>query len=228
MIRILSIWLLGLLALFALTSCALTTKAQPTVPRFFSPEPTQGQTQAQAQAALPRVEQPVELRLGRVQAAAHIREKIIYRNSPNEFGFYDDLLWTERPEAYLRRALTQTLFEEEGVRSIVSGAGSTLDVELVSFEEIRKPQHLAQVRVTLVLRDDRAVRLEQTLTVERPIPSVDKSQLPGAIAAALGDALRSAVVQISERVLPQLPPATPPSSSGTGTATATAAQAAAK
>lgn len=214
MIRILSIWLLGLLALFALTSCALTQKAQPTVPRFFSPEP------AHAPASLPRVEQPVELRLGRVQAAAHIREKIIYRNSPNEFGFYEDLLWTERPENYLRRALTQTLFEEEGVRSIVTGAGSTLDVELVSFEEIRKPQHLAQVRLTLVLRDDRAVRLEQTLTVERPIPTVEKSQLPGAIAAALGDALRSAVVQVSERVLPQLAP--------TSTATATAARAAAK
>lgn len=207
MIRIVSIWLVALIALFVLTSCALTNKAQPTIPRFFSPElPANANPNKDAQLRRAGGGPTLELRLGRVQSAAHIREKIIYRNSQHELGFYDELLWTEKPEAYLRRALTQTFFEEEGVRSIVTGAGSTLDVELVSFEEIRQPQHTAQVRVRLVLRDDRAVRLEQTLQVERPIPEVEKSQLPGAIAGAMGEALREVVHQISARVIPELTP----------------------
>ena len=216
MIRIVSIWLVALIALFVLSSCALTNKAQPTIPRFFSPELKQSASRDAAPPRAAGVGPVIELRLGRVQAAAHIREKIIYRNSEHELGFYDELLWTERPEAYLRRALTHKLFEEEGVRSIVTGAGSTLDVELVSFEEIRQPQHVGLVRVTMVLRDDRAVRMEQTLQVERPIPTVEKGQLPGAIAAALGEALRDAVQQITARVLPELtpPPAGPVTPTG--------------
>lgn len=204
----------ALLVLLSLGGCALTTKATPTVPRYFSPEPPDLAPKAAVQRSA------IELRLGRISAGSHIREKIAYRNSQYEMGFYDELLWTEKPDAYLRRALTQALFEESGLRSVVGGPAPTLDVELVSFEEIRAPRHLALVRVMWVLRDDRVVRSEQTLTVELPIgtgtaAAADKTPAgsdASDIAAKLGEALRSAVTQIRERVLSELsrPPTQPP------------------
>ena len=84
-----------------------------------------------------------------------------------------------------------------------------LDVELVNFEEVREPSHRALVQLTLILRDDHMVRLEQTLKVERPIAAANKAQVPAAIAAALGDALNSAVSEISARVVAELGPKTP-------------------
>lgn len=179
--------------------CALTQKATPTEARFFSPE-----LPASAAPSRPIEERATgpltELRLGRITASAHIRERIVFRDSPYELGFYDDRLWTERPDAYLRRALSQALFEEQGLRSVVSGAAPVLDVELVRFEEVRKPQHVASGRITFSLRDERAIRRTQTITVERPIPATEKADAPAATAKALGEVLRSAVAQISDQV----------------------------
>jgi cholesterol transport system auxiliary component len=146
----------------------------------------------------------LELRLGRVTAGSYIRENIIYRSSEFEVGFYDDLLWTERPDAYLRRALAEVLFEQEHLRSAVSGPVPVLDVELLNFEEVRAPRHIARVRLTFLVHDDRSVRIEQTLAVECPIKETPKAQATAAIAAALGDAMTSAVFQLSERVIAEL------------------------
>lgn len=190
--------LLALLPLIPGGGCALTNKAVPTIPRYFTPELPPVQPKAEAPRA------GVELRLGRVTAGSHIREKIVYRSSDYEVGFYDDLLWTEKPDAYLRRALSQVLFEQERLRSVVAGGAPVLDVELVAFEELRAPRHAALVRLTFVIRDDRLVRLEQTLAVERPIAAASKDKEPAAIAAALGEAMSSAVAQVSERVIAEL------------------------
>ena len=188
---------LGFCALLLLQGCALTSKATINYPRYFTP--------VLPRAHLTTAANPsgVELRLGRVSAGAHIREKIVFRRSGYEVGFYDDLLWTEKPAEYLRRALSQVLFEEQGLRSMVSGSAPVLDVELVSFEELRVPAEAALVRLTILLHNERAVLLEQTLTVELPIAG-SKPAAPDAIAEALGEALRSAVSQLSQRVLDQL------------------------
>lgn len=195
--------LAALLALGGLSGCALTNKATPTIPRYFTPE----LPAVTAKSEAPRA--GGELQLGRVSASSHIRDKIIYRSSSYEVGFYDDLLWTERPDAYLRRALSQVLFERERLHSVVSGMAPVLDVELVNFEEVREPTHRAVVQLTLILRDDHMVRLEQTLKVERPISAANKAQTPAAIAAALGEALNSAVSEISARVVAELGTKTP-------------------
>jgi cholesterol transport system auxiliary component len=204
------------MSLLGLPGCALTQKATPTDVRYFSPEPLSGATSVTPMpiALGSRSEKALDLRLGRVTAAADIRERIVYRDSKYEVGFYEDRMWTERPDAYLRRALSQKLFEEQGLRSVIAGAAPVLDVELTSFEEVRKPQHIAVVRITFALRDDHVVRRSQTFTVQRPIPETDKAESASAIAAALGEGLLSAVAQISENVLadlarpPELPAAT--------------------
>lgn len=189
---------LGLLTLLLLGGCALTSKAEANFPHYFSPLLPRAQPKQNTQRS------GVELRLGRVSAGAHLREKMVYRTSGYEVGFYDNRLWTEKPTEYLRRALSQVLFEEEGLRSIISGSAPVLDVELVSFEELRAPQPAALVRVTFILRTERAVLLEQTLTVELPLAQATLPVSPDAIAATLGDALRSVVHQVTRRVLEQL------------------------
>jgi cholesterol transport system auxiliary component len=187
-----------LMLLGFLSGCALTSKADATLPRYFSPElPRKPPLEGNLRFSF-------ELRLGRVTAGSHIREKIVYRQSKYEVGFYDDRLWTERPDAYLRRALGRVLFEEKGLRSAVSGPAPVLDIELVNFEEIRTPAHIALVRLTFSLRDDRAIRFQHTLAVERPIAQVAKTSAPDALAEALGEALARAVLEAAEYVLKDL------------------------
>src|ERR1700687_2480512 len=161
---------------FALCGCALFSKGEASFPRYFSPDIPQSSSKPAAKRS------GVELRLGRVSAGSYIGEKIVFRESKYEIGFYDDRLWTEKPEAYLRRALTRALFEEEGLRNVVSGAAPTLDVELVSFEEVKMPSHIGLVRIAFSLHDDRVVLMQQTMTVEHPIGPSDKKTAADAVA----------------------------------------------
>src|SRR5277367_4528502 len=121
-----------LAALAAMPACALLDKSDPMTPRYFSPE----------SAAVTRDVDPrdsgLELRLGRVNSDAFIRDRMIHRDSPYELGYYDERAWTEKPETYVRRAVERKLFDEQGVRRIVSGSATTLDVDVVAFEEVRQ------------------------------------------------------------------------------------------
>ena len=141
--------------------CALLVKGEVQQPRYFSPElPLASATEPHP---------TLQLRLGRISAGKAIEERMIVRESTNEVEFYEDRLWTDKPVTYLRQALTRVLFEEQGLQGIYSGQGATLDVELLAFEEVKRPKHLGRVRLAYSLRDDRLVRLQQTLTVERPV-----------------------------------------------------------
>ena len=111
----------------------------------------------------------LELRLGRVNADAYIKDRIVHRDSAYEVGYYDDRVWTEKPEAYVRRALARALFDERGVTQLLSGVGATLDVDVVAFEEVRAPAHVARIELVYVVYDDRVVRLSRSVVVERPI-----------------------------------------------------------
>lgn len=186
-----------------LNGCALLSKGEVPMRRYFSPAlPT-----SSSPAGLPR--STAELRLGRVTAGVYIAERIMFRESAHEVGFYDDRLWTEKPEAYLRRGLSRVLFEEQGLRSVVRGAGPTLDVELLNFEEVKAPAHLARVKVAFALSDERVVLLQQTLSVERPIAASSPETEASAVAQAMGEALSQAVYEISGRVVADLAKAAP-------------------
>lgn len=181
-----------------LAGCAFFDRAKVRYPRYFSPD------LPLATSKIGSKRSGVELRLGRVTAGSYIAEKIVFRESDYEVGFYDYLMWTERPEAYLRRALTRVLFEEEGLMRILSGAAPTLDVELVSFEEVRGPKPVALVRIAFSLHNDRVVFLQETMVVERPIDLRGNHSTADAVPEALGEALRIAVYDVSGRVLKDL------------------------
>jgi cholesterol transport system auxiliary component len=188
--------LLLLIGAVVLSGCALLGKNDPLVPRYFTPE-------FDGDAPRAPVRSDLQLRLGRVEGWSHVRERMVARNSARELFYYEDRRWTERPEIYLRRALSRTLFEERGVVASLSGRAVTLDVELIAFEEIEQP-HKARMQALLVLRDDRIGLLEETITVEQPVAKTEQADQAGAVVDALSQALQAGVTRIADRVVAKL------------------------
>ncbi len=177
--------------------CALTSKAEVLTPRYFSP-------QSVRRSHSPQVNESLELRLGQVSSASHLDERMAYRVGGAEMGFYDDQRWTENPEAYLRRALEQDLFEERGLSRIFAGEAPILDVELTAFEEVRGQPPKARVALTFSLRDDRRSVLERTLELERPIVGSADTDPAQRLAETLSDSLNEAVRKVGDEVVARL------------------------
>jgi cholesterol transport system auxiliary component len=186
--------------------CALTSKSEPLAPRYFSPERSGDGEAAEARATA----SAIELKLGRVSGASYLDERLVYRDSRYELGYYQERRWTEEPAHYLARRLSRVLFEQRGIRQVVGGAAPTLEVELTAFEEIRSPSPIVRVGLVAKLHDQRLVRWAETLTVEQPIVVKAGGDLPDAIVEALATALRGAVDRIADRVLIELSISTPP------------------
>src|SRR5690606_27456135 len=128
------------------------------------------------------------LRLGRISASDHLRERIVFRTSEVELAAYEDRRWTEEPEEYLRRSLARALFEDQGLVQAIAGAGPTLDVELLAFDEVRRgDDRSALVVARVALHDDRVVLDGTTVRVEVPVG--DPADAPGRLAHAMGAAL---------------------------------------
>jgi cholesterol transport system auxiliary component len=204
------------LAASLLCACALTSKSEPLTPRYFAPEyiaaaPRHVVAASTASAAAPR-----QLRLGDVLGGTHLRERMLFRDGDNALGYYEERRWTERPEDYLRRALARALFEERGLQRVVAGAAPTLEVELIAFEEVRAPVRKVRLQAVVLLHDERVVRLEETVTVERPVRGTGADDAR-AVVAALSEALRAGVTYIADRVAAQIaaaPPAEVPDEPG--------------
>jgi cholesterol transport system auxiliary component len=193
--------LIGLTALFVF-GCALTSKSEPILPRYFSPERSgaiEDKKPASDAAGLAG-----ELRVGRIRSASYLDERMVFRDSAFELGYYQEKRWTEAPEAYLRRRLERVLFEERGMRHVIGGSAPTLEVELTAFEEIRKPKRIARVQVSVRLQDARLVRWEQTLTVDQPVPESSDPERANGMVEAIDLALGAVVNQIADRVTKEL------------------------
>jgi cholesterol transport system auxiliary component len=192
------------LTLLALGGCALLGKADALSPRYFSPELSgSGGVSARSSTTL-RGAAIGELRLGRITAASHLRERIVFRDSKYELNFYEGRRWSEKPEAFLRRALAKSLFEERGLRRIISGSGPTLEVELTEFAEMKRSPPVARVAATYVLFDDRAVRREASLAMELPIAG--GKDAAEALVGTLSQTLNQMVERIVHQVVGALPP----------------------
>jgi cholesterol transport system auxiliary component len=182
MSRIIGLVLAVLLA--STNGCALFGKADALDPRYFDP----GTAEHSVSRTPPKKDEPAlpAVRLGRVVASEHLKERLVYRASNEEIKFYEDRRWTEQPESYLRRALARALFEDTGLRQVVSGAGPTLEAEMTAFEEVRAPKPYVRVSITVVVHDDSIARLRHTFTVDKPLDSGGSAdQIVKAIALAL-------------------------------------------
>ncbi len=175
--------------------CALLTKSAPLEPRYFTPEPP---TDTRAPSAAPA---ELALRLGPVTSGSEIRQNLVVRNAGHELSFSEEQRWTEKPEAYLRRALSRELFEKRGVKRVVSGPSLTVEVELVSFEEVAAPGGaVARVVATLIVHDERVVREEKTLAVEVPLEHPTQKEHADESVRALSTALGRMVSGIADEV----------------------------
>jgi uncharacterized lipoprotein YmbA len=195
-----------LLPILALTmlGCALTSKSDPTILRYYSLDAPRHREPGPSPP--PTADPPARLRVGRINAALYIRDRLAFRESDVAIGYYEDFRWTERPESYVRRDLARALFEEDGVEEIIAGGGLTLDVDLDSFEEVRE-KHAAIVRLSWQLRDDTTVLLRRTVTVQRPLEGDTKdTSSHAALAIALSQALEDGIDQIARAVVPNLSP----------------------
>jgi ABC-type uncharacterized transport system auxiliary subunit len=181
-------------------SCALTTKSESVFFRYYTLEKARPATPSVG----PTGGAKLQLRLGNVSAASYLKDKIAFRVSANEIGFYEQLRWTEKPEAYLYRAVSRALFEEQQVQQLVGGAGPTLELELNVFEELRAPRHAARVELAWMIRDDNVVLIQRTLTVERPIAAASSNVEAGAVATAMSDALGEAIGTVVAGVVAEL------------------------
>jgi cholesterol transport system auxiliary component len=180
-----------------LGSCALLSKSELQTARYFTPASSAngGTSPASRLNSAPR-----SLRLGRITSSAHLRERMVYRDARGRVSYDEERRWTERPETYLRRALSRALFEERNFRRSVTGTGPSLDVELVAFEELRGQEPVARLEAVILLEDGQASLFEQTLVVERPIAPSAEGERDDAVVLALSEALHQAVAQIADRV----------------------------
>jgi ABC-type uncharacterized transport system auxiliary subunit len=190
------------LAAASATGCALLTKAEPTVPRYFTPEPSEAAPPGPSASA--GAATPLSIRIGRVGGSAYLKERIAHRDSEHEFGFYEDKRWTERPEVYLQRAIERSLFEARGLKRALSSAAPTLTVDLIEFEEIRGASPRVRLRVSYALHDERTVFLERSFALERPLAPGSEDLRTDRVAAGLGDALHDAVSRIVDEVIADL------------------------
>ena len=195
----------------ALTGCALTSKGDALAIRYFDPEsarPRLTSAAAQSQAQAHAQSDGATVELGRVSSGINLREKIAYRDAAFEVGFYDDKRWTERPEVYVRRELARTLYEERGMRRALAGQAPVLEVEVVSFEELRRPSRAARVQLRILVHDDRDALLEKTITVDRPVPAGSKGF--DGLVQAMAEALDAATEQVANEVSSVVSARTPP------------------
>ena len=181
--------------------CALTSRGETLDIRWFSPEPAIPRLTSGASPA-ERPEAGLALELGRVRSGLHLRDKIAYRDSSFELGYYEDRRWTERPEVFVRRDLARTLFEERGLERAFGGPVRVLDVEVLAFEEIRGPAPAARVSLRMVLHDHRRAVLERTITVDRPVTGADRSA--ASVVQAMALALDEAVEQVVDAAVKEL------------------------
>jgi ABC-type uncharacterized transport system auxiliary subunit len=144
------------------------------------------------------------VRLRRLRSASYLGEQIAWRVSDVERGLYEQRRWTEFPSRYVERAVAQAIDRTPGLRRVDSGRVPTLDLELVSFDEVLAPAHEADVAVWASLRSaNQAVIFEQVFAARQPIPD----QEPASPARAMGAALDDVAQQIATQVAAQAPAA---------------------
>jgi uncharacterized lipoprotein YmbA len=157
-------------------------------PRFYRPASTALDADVPPE---PATDAPV--RLGSVESAPFLRERIVWRASDVEYGLYEQRRWFELPTRYIRRALSATLGTTPGLRFEESASAPHLDVELLAFDEILAPEHEAHVAIEATLHDGPQKRFERTFSARVPIATGEGP----AMAASMGKALDEVVQKIA-------------------------------
>jgi len=167
--------------------CVFRNAAEP---RFYRPE----SVALDEAVTEPPDRDGIPLRLRPVHGTPLLRERIVWRASAVEYGRYEQRQWSELPASYVERALKSAFRKTSGVRLIDAPGVATLRVEVVAFDEVLSPTHVAAVSLAVTLDDSELhPLLDSTFHAEEPIAS----PAPAATATAMGKALDAAVVEVA-------------------------------
>jgi ABC-type uncharacterized transport system auxiliary subunit len=144
----------------------------------------------------------MRIALGDVRGGSYLRDRIMYRQSGSELGFYEEHRWVDQPASYLRRALARELFDRHGVAPVLTGPGATLEVQLVSFEEVRAPRRVAHFEAVYFLYGGGLDGVERSVVLEQAIPQTD-DPIEGVV-QALGQAVALGARRIANDVVSEL------------------------
>lgn len=171
--------------------CSLTKPTKPLPLRHFAPDiPEQARAEGTAPCGT--------LAFGRMSARTHLRYRIVHRRSPVEVAMYETLRWTDRPDVYVQRALSEQLFEREGLVQTASSSDLVLEIDVLAFEQVDAPVPGGHVKLAYRLRDNRTVVDSGTINVERPsrTPRIEN------VIQAIGAANEAATAELAERIAP--------------------------
>jgi ABC-type uncharacterized transport system auxiliary subunit len=147
------------------------------------------------------------VRLGSVRSAPFLRERIVWRASPVEYGLYEQRRWFELPSRYVRRALTATLQTTPGVVLSDDASGARLDVEILAFDEVLSPTHEAHVALAATVRAGGEKRMDRTFASRVPIASADGAATAESMGKALDEAVKRVVTATAAALAPSKAPA---------------------
>jgi uncharacterized lipoprotein YmbA len=181
------------LPLLSLAAVALATGClSPSTPPEISYFGLQGRAERAPESTLARS----PLRLRHVRAPSYIADRIVWRSSPVEVGFYDDRKWCEPPAQTIERALHHQLFSVQGFVPAEERAPA-VDVEVTFFEEVVAPRHEARVTLVLALTDSGSRSLpEMEITETHPV----RDDAPSSFALAMDAALDAAMARLGNAV----------------------------
>lgn len=157
--------------------------------RFFSAQPDPDPKGVTASEGL-------ELRVRHVTAARHLSDRMVWRASDAEFGFYESRRWTELPVRWVEAALVQELREGHGVMKTDGLSALILDVHLIGFEERLDP-HSAEVSIQVaVSRPGAETLLDRRITRHVSIEEDSGDAVARATRMALSEAVQQAAGEI--------------------------------
>ena len=155
--------------------------------------------------AVPQAERtlPVTLGIQPLTAATHYRDRILYRISEVEVGFYPFDRWVEPPEEMVTRFLTRVIARSNLFQQVVPAhdirpQALVLSGEVTRFDELREPAgRRAQCELRLVLRRAR----DEQLVWAGPISAT--VALDQATPVGLAAAMTRAVEEVAVKLLQQ-------------------------
>jgi ABC-type uncharacterized transport system auxiliary subunit len=140
------------------------------------------------------------IRLQPVGSTPFLRERMVWRASTVEYGLYEQRRWSELPSSYVQRALENAL-HDAGLRLTEDFKAPKLRVNVVAFDEVLAPEHVATVSLVVSLRDGTHDRLlDRTFSADAPI----SRDSPSATAVGMGHALDAVVAEVAAAVARQV------------------------
>ncbi|MBY0275327.1 PqiC family protein [Candidatus Binatia bacterium] len=184
-----------LIVALPLAGCVFRDAASP---RFYRPAASTLDGDAGADPpATASTSAATAVRLEAVSGTPFLRERIAWRSSAVEYGLYEQQRWSETPPRYVQRALESALRATPGLRLTDALDAPVLRVDVVAFDEVLAPEHVARVALAVTLRDRARTRLvDRTFTADTPIAGSGGS----ATATAMGTALDRVVADVATSV----------------------------